>query len=254
MEAEKTKPAGPDLETVKDIARRFFDTDKKAKEWKRRIHARDGLLAATDGRRIIQVFDPAIKAEDGSMDQLLDFLPPPAKNGLVAADGEYIHDNLRYLLNCATERGRVRLEEAREKFENKVIAMTCHCPKCSAELVYDEDCGLFMKKDYEEEYNPDGESAFGDVLVCVPGIRPLRVSLYLLAECYAADRQLGGSDALAVDADHICFIKYPIDGSPRHWRIDLIGKFRSHTPVELVLDFGEPKQAISTQVKKGVEA
>lgn len=250
METETTNAAaaasGPDLETVRSIARRFFDPDEAAPEWKRRIHARDGLLAATDGRRIIQVFDPSIKAEKGSNEKMLDFVPPPAENGLVAAGPEWIHGELRRLLNLATERARARLEEARRKFRERVDVTTCICPKCQAELVYDEDFGLFGRKEYEENFVPDEEGTFGDVLVCVPGIRPLRLSLALLEECYAADRQLGGSDTLAVSADHICFMKTPFRIG-RFWRIALIGKVRSPAPVDLVLDFDRPQFAIARQ-------
>ena len=204
-----------------ELARPFLDMGSS---YRSRVHMRDGLLCATNGRIHLRVESPEARAADApdSRDGILDFEPEPA----VRASGpEWVLGELAAAVEAARRRDADRLAEKRAEFERRVRKMdTVRCPHCCGALVV-EDGLLYTLEEYIEDNAPDEASCTAAAWLRFPGLTPTCkiVSSALLHTALEAARRLGG------DAELLVGRTYQLVLRGEDWRI-VIAAMRFDTP------------------------
>jgi len=207
-----------------EIARGFLDGDGDGMTARTRVHMRDGLLCATDGRIHLHVESPAAKAADapGSEDRILDFAPEPAVR---VAGPEWVFGELAEAVEAACRRDMAWLEEERASFERRAEEVdTQRCPHCGGFVVV-EDGELSIPEEWREVNEPDERSCSSNATLRFPG-RPLlerKVPVRYLRTAIDAARKLGADGELLVGETFHVVLR------GEDWRI-IVAAFRCDMP------------------------
>ena len=189
----KVKDYSPDALDL--IASEFLGKPDTLPTYRRKIHKRDGELAATDGRVLLHVRHPLIKGDKESRGEVLDFGRP---GGSIIAGAGWIHGALSDAVEPAMQSVRERLPKMQEKFaEEAERGMTRHwCPCCGRKFWEDEDGDFYDPEAYLEENAPDEYSVGGNFMFKFADGGFFSVALCNLDKALRAARLLGGATAL----------------------------------------------------------
>ena len=113
-------------EELRDVARLFLDSGTE-KSYCGRLHARDGVLCATNGYMHIRIESPAVKAIKGSAENVLDLQPLPSVR---IAGREWVMGDLDAVVAKAQAKDAERIGEAQVDFLAEVNARARRCPCC----------------------------------------------------------------------------------------------------------------------------
>ena len=190
------------LDALDQIASEFLGKPGDLPSYRRTIHKRDGELAATDGRVLIHVWHPQIRAVDGANEKVLDFQRP--KTAFVAG-ADWIRGPLDELVAPAMRALRERLPGIQEDFAKKAeYGMSRRtCPCCGQTFWEDDDGDFHDPEEYIEENRPDEYSVGGNVMLSFPDSAFLSVALANLGKALRAAKLLGGATALRYDGHNI---------------------------------------------------
>ena len=158
------------------------------------IHARDGVLVATDNRILLHVESPSVRDIDGSAASAINFRPEKAQK---VAGADWVMGELAPRVSAEYARAEMRMLEKREDIVVEASARTRTCPHCGTPFVVDEDGDLRDIDEYLAGELPDmahdGPAVWlhfgGDRMAC-------KISLHYLATALDAARRLGGDAEL----------------------------------------------------------
>lgn len=179
------------LETIMRAARMFLASPTTFPEKLQRIHTRDGLLVATDGRALLRVEDSCIFEMPDSATEILAF--SPEDGDVLIADREKI-SALRARVYEAWCEEAARIDKLEEEFDEDTRVNTQCCPCCGAMIYVDSFRGLVNLDDRERD-RPDDRNSSRYVRVCTAD-REDAYSLYNLRRMLDAANVLGGADKL----------------------------------------------------------
>lgn len=136
-------------EEAEEIARGFAEPDgRDSAPYRMRIHARDGLVAATDGRILARIAAPAARAIEGSMGEVLDFLAEQRMEEV--APWAWL-EGAAPRLEEARDR-RMRAAEAVAEDDRRTMReRTRKCPHCGEPVVVDDDFEVLTPEAYGEQ-------------------------------------------------------------------------------------------------------
>ena len=182
-------------EELRDVARLFLDTDKGGPSYRTSLQARDGVLCATNGYMHIRIESPAVKAIEGSAENVLDLQPAPSVR---IAWRHWVMGDLAATVAKAQAKDAKRIGEQRADFIAEVNARSRHCPCCGARLAV-EYGDLEDLETYIADYTPDEANSGAAVFLHVPWRGTRKIRLYNLYRALLAAEKLGGDAELCVD-------------------------------------------------------
>ena len=225
----KVKDFTPDA--LDHIASEFLGKPDTLPTYRRKVHKRDGELAATDGHVLLHVQHPLIKADKESRGEVLDFGRP---GGSIIAGAGWIHGALSDAVAPAMQSVWERLPNLRAAFAEKAErGMTRrNCPCCGQQFWEDEDGDFHDPETYLEENAPDEYSVGGLFMFKFADGGFNSVALCNLDKALRAARLLGGATALRYDDKGVrCFC---LEGED--WFIVLAAAYRCVGDARLSID------------------
>jgi hypothetical protein len=168
-----------------------------------RLHARPGLLVATDGRVHIRIESPLVEAIPNSNDRYLDFEP---EEGTRIAGREWIEKKLRPTVLLADSYDGIKFTEMHSEFMRELERDAATCPCCRSRLVITDDKELEEYDDFLKYNAPERKSSCS--AIGLHFARPPRNmffgTFYLAIAIHAAD-ELGGADELLCGRQQLIF-------------------------------------------------
>ncbi len=213
----KVKDYSP--ETLETIASEFLGKPNELPSYRRKVHKRDGELAATEGRVLIHIWHPLVKADEGSKREVLDFNIPESS---IVACADWIHGPLADAVAPAMRNVRERLPNLRATFaEDAERGMTRrYCPCCGKRFWEDEEGDFYDPETYLEDNAPDEYSVGGNFMFKFADGSFSSVALCNLDKALNAAKLLGGAMALRYDGKSI----FKLEGED--WFVVLAAAYR----------------------------
>jgi len=171
-----------------------------------RLHARPGLLVATDGRYLIHIEHRFVEAIPNSNENFLNFEPEAGK---LIAGREWIESTLRKTVQLADADDAIRFRKEQTEFLRELENNATTCPCCGSRLVVCYGNELDEYDSYRENNAPDrmsASSATGLHFSKPPknmffGTRRLAIALHAAAELGGADELLCSKNQLILKGD-----------------------------------------------------
>ncbi len=184
------------FERLKAIASNFIRRDalgNASNDKLGRIHARKGVLAASDGRILIHVESPVITPVEMSAESVLDF----TADGFKVIAGKRLIESVVVPLACfAYVKGATRATKIRERASLELQrARRRICPHCGEDII-ESDCGAFVTPDeFLEERLTEAEEVMGHATIHF-GPHAASVGIKHLHTALEAASALGGAEIL----------------------------------------------------------